>query len=155
MSPRPALLLSAGLLCAFQAPRLAYDPKHYVNNDPIWDRLNAARITADRDRGVYRASFPPELQRLNGAEVRIAGFVLPLEASSASRHFSLVRRNTGCPFCPPNAPTEAVEVFAQAPVRYTGDEVVVTGRFELVASSEDGLFYRLRQASPAPRSKPQ
>ena len=141
-------LLGAGL-CAFQAPPLAYNPQHYVNNDPIWSRLDKTGVTADRARGVYVAAFPADVRGLQGGTVRIAGFILPLEASPASAHFSLVRRNTGCPFCPPNAPTEAVEVFARAPVRYTGEEVALTGRFELVASSGDGLFYRLRDAAPA------
>ena len=77
----------------------------------------------------------------------MVGFILPLEASPSSRHFMLVRRNTGCPFCPPNAPTEAVEVMAQAPVAYTGEEVRMSGRLRLVPSSGDGLFFRLDGAT--------
>jgi hypothetical protein len=61
----------------------------------------------------------------------------------------LVRRNTGCPFCPPNAPTEALEVFSQKPVRYTGEEIVMTGRLKLVGASSEGLFFQLKDADVA------
>lgn len=142
--------LAVLVLCAFDgAPALTYNPQHFQNNDPIWDQLNRTTIKADADRGVYEAAFPDELKAKRGQPVQIAGFILPLEASASSAHFSLVRRNTGCPFCPPNAPTEAVEVFARAPVHYTGEEVRMTGRFQLVASSADGLFYRLEDAAVA------
>ena len=141
------MLLPAALLLAAAAPALTYNPQHYVNNDPVWDDLNAATVTADRAAGEYRAVFPRALQDRRDHALRIAGFILPLEASSRSAHFMVVRRNTGCPFCPPNAPTEAVEVFSDAPVSYTGQEVTATGRLKLVASSADGLFFRLEHAS--------
>ena len=142
----PAALL---LMAADGPPTLTYNPQHYVNNDPTWDSFNQAKITPDLKVGQYTATFPPDLTVRNNKPLRIAGFILPLEASSASAHFMLVRRNTGCPFCPPNAPTEAVEVFAVRPVQYTGQEMAATGRLKLVASSADGLFFRLDQASVA------
>ena len=144
---RLAALPAALLLMADGAPALTYNPQHYVNNDPTWDRFNAARITPDMKVGEYRATFPPDLAARDNKPLRLAGFILPLEASTSSAHFMLVRRNTGCPFCPPNAPTEAVEVFSVRPVNYTGAEMAATGRLKLVASSADGLFFRLDGAS--------
>jgi hypothetical protein len=44
-----------------------------------------------------------------------------------------------------------VEVFTTAPVRMTDAEVVVSGRMELTASSDEGLFYRLRDAAQVRR----
>ena len=151
MPPAARLLLAAAALaglCALQAPALTYNPKHFENNDPLWTLFNETRVTPDKARGVYLASFPAKLTADEGAPLRVVGFILPLEASPSSRHFMLVRRNTGCPFCPPNAPTEAVEVMAQAPVAYTGEEVRMSGRLRLVASSGDGLFFRLDEAIP-------
>ena len=131
-------------------PGLAYNPQHYVNNDPIWDAFNQAIVTPDLKKGAYHATFSADLEARQDKMLKVTGFILPLEASTRSAHFILVRRNTGCPFCPPNAPTEAVEVYAQAPVTYTGQEMAAVGRFRLVASSADGLFYRLDLASVTP-----
>ena len=146
-----ALAVAAMATTAFDAaPTLSYNPQHYVNNDPIWDQFNDTKITPDLKVGEYRASFPPSLTSRRDKSMKVSGFILPLEASSRSAHFMLVRRNTGCPFCPPNAPTEAVEIYAEQPVNYTGQEMAATGRLKLVASSADGLFFRLDQASVVP-----
>ena len=142
-------LLPAAVVAMGAAPALTYNPQHFVNNDPVWDDLNAATVTADRAAGAYRAVFPRALEDRRDRPLRVAGFILPLETSSRSAHFMVVRRNTGCPFCPPNAPTEAVEVFSDAPVSYTGQEVVATGRLKLVSSSAEGLFYQLQHATVA------
>jgi hypothetical protein len=139
-------------LCGFdQGPALTYNPKHYVNNDPLWDLLNKAEVTADFKKGAYSVKFPTALIDRQGQPFRIEGFILPLETSSRSAHFILVRRNTGCPFCPPNAPTEAIEIMAVKSVNYTGEEITVSGRLKLVSSSADGLFFRLENAEVAER----
>jgi hypothetical protein len=139
-----AALVSLG--AADAPPALTYNPNHYQNNDPLWEVLNTAQITADTARGEYRAKFPQTLLAREDKPIRITGFILPLEPKSYSAHFMLVRRNTGCPFCPPNAPTEAVEVFAQKPFQYMGDEIAVSGRLKLVSTSADGLFYQINAA---------
>ena len=145
---RLALIASALAIMGFDAaPTLSYNPQHYVNNDPIWDQFNQTQIAPDLKVGEYKANFPQSLTSRQNKSMRVSGFILPLEASSRSAHFMLVRRNTGCPFCPPNAPTEAVEIYAEQPVNYTGEEMAATGRLKLVASSADGLFFRLEQAS--------
>ena len=142
-----AAMITVAGLCGFdQAPVLTYDPNHYQINDPQWDVLNRTRIVADTAKGEYTATFPAALIARRGSVMKIAGFILPLETTSRSAHFMLVRRNTGCPFCPPNAPTEALEIFSKVPVRYTGEEIVVTGRLKLVASSDQGLFFQLTDA---------
>ena len=152
MTSAVRLLLAVAVvlgLCAMQAPTLTYDPRHYQNDDPIWTLLNKTQVTPDKARGVYVASFPAALQSQAGGPLTLAGFILPLQASPVSRHFMLVRRNSGCPFCPPNAPTEALEIMADTPVAYTGEEVKITGRLKLIASSGDGLFFRLENAALA------
>jgi hypothetical protein len=134
--------IGAGL-CGFeQAPALTYNPTHHINNDPIWELLNQTKVVADRAKGEYTASFPPALVARENKLRKISGFILPLETTSQSAHSMLVRRNTGCPFCPPNAPIEAVEVFSQERVRYTGEEIAVSGQLKLIAASAEGLFYR-------------
>ncbi|HZZ32797.1 MAG TPA: hypothetical protein VFE10_12490 [Phenylobacterium sp.] len=138
------------VLCGAQAPVLTYNPNHFQNDDPVWTLLNETQVIADPKKGEYRATFSPALLARQAKRLKVVGFILPLEATSQSAHFSLVRRNTGCPFCPPNAPTEAVEVFAKTPVRYTGEELAMEGDLKLVAASDQGLFFRLQNAEVVP-----
>jgi len=147
--PRRSMLAFATLgLCGFSQQPLTpqYNPFHYVNNDPAWDQLNKATVTSDAAKGEYKATFPPELLQLEGSRFTISGFMLPLDPTPATLHFVLVRRNTACPFCPPNTPTEAIEVFSQDIVKYTGEQVTATGHIAMVSSSAEGLFYRLDRA---------
>ena len=148
--PRLAAAAAVLLLCGAAAPTLTYNPNHYQNDDPIWALFNQTQVKTDMKAGEYRASFPAALVARQAKRLKVAGFILPLEPTSQSAHFGLMRRNTACPFCPPNAPTEAVEVFAKAPVRYTGEEVSMEGDLKLVAASDQGLFFRLENAVVVP-----
>lgn len=123
---------------------------HYTNNDPEWSVLRQAKVGEDRVKGLLTADFPPPVKALAGRPFRISGFMSPLETGRDTRHFIVTRRSTTCPFCPPNEPTEAVEVRLDAPARFTDQEVVVTGLLALSGSSDEGLFYVLSGAALAP-----
>jgi hypothetical protein len=147
-----SVMMAAAFVAGFATPgdaqpALTYNPQHYQNNDPIWEVLNQTQVVANTASGQYNARFPRALTAMRDKSLTIRGFILPLEATSRSAHFMLVRRNTGCPFCPPNAPTEAVEVFAARPIDYTGEEIAVTGRLGLQPASDQGLFFRLDSAN--------
>lgn len=115
-------------------------------DDLRWVFFHDTRIKADNAKGVYIATFAPNLAKMNGKDFTITGYMLPVEASTRSPHFVLTRRSSGCPFCPPNEPTEAIEVTAQKAVQYTQSPVTIRGRLHLVRSSGTGLFFRLDQA---------
>ena len=83
---------------------------------------------------------------MEGVHLGITGYMLPIETSTSSPHFVLTRRSAGCPFCPPNESTEAIEVTAVKPAAYTRSPVTVEGTLHLVGRSELGLFFRLDQA---------
>ena len=142
-------------LCAFTTLPLTPAQQalaiHYTNNDPGWALLRQATVTQDRSRGLLTARFPPDLQKLSGAPFQISGFMTPLESSSRTRHFIITRRSTTCPFCPPNEPTEAVEVRLDQPTSFSDQEIVVSGRMSLVTASDAGLFYSLSSAQVSPR----
>ena len=115
-------------------------------DDLQWVFFHDAKITADDAKGLYLATFPPSLRKEDGVHFSITGYMLPVEASPTSAHFVLTRRSAGCPFCPPNEPTEAIEVFAAKPYAYTQSPVTVEGTLHLVGRSARGLFFRLDKA---------
>ncbi|WP_174292285.1 hypothetical protein [Sphingomonas bacterium] len=112
-------------------------------DDLRWIFFHDAKVTADDAKGEYQATFSPALAKENGVRFQIAGYMLPVEATTTTPHFVLTRRSSGCPFCPPNEPTEAIEIFATKAVAYTQAPVTVTGTLHLVARSDRGLFFRL------------
>ena len=116
------------------------------SDDLRWVFFHDAKIVADDARGIYKASFSPALAKMEGQPFDITGYMLPVEPTTHAAHFILTRRSTGCPFCPPNEPTEAIEIFAVQPIDYTQAPITVQGRLHLVAQTQTGLFYRLDQA---------
>jgi hypothetical protein len=115
-------------------------------DDLQWVAFHDAKISADRAAGIYNASFGPLLARMDGQHIAITGYILPLASTQTSTHFVLTRRSAGCPFCPPNEPTEAIEVFSNAFVKTTPAPITVEGKLHLVAHSEQGLFFRIDEA---------
>lgn len=119
---------------------------HPESFDPLWNLLDEAHVATDPQKGVLRASFPDSLRRLSGQALNLEGFILPLEAGRQTRHFALTRRNSGCPFCPPNLPTEAVEVRTDRPVAVGPDLITIHGVLALRTDSDQGLFYEFGKA---------
>lgn len=115
-------------------------------DDLQWVNFHDAQVTADRAAGIYTARFGVMLQKMEGQRIVIAGYMMPVGAAMSSPHFVLTRRSATCPFCPPNEPTEAIEVFSQTIVRSTQDPVTVEGRLHLVPNSEHGLFFGIDDA---------
>ena len=115
-------------------------------DDLRWVMFHDARIASDEAKGEYTATFSPALRKEDGVRWSITGYMLPIESSTKAAHFVLTRRSAGCPFCPPNEPTEAIEIFATAPVAYTQAPVTVEGTLHLVARSAQGLFFRIDKA---------
>ena len=145
-----ALALLAAPLCGFMVrpltPAEQALARHATNNDPAWDTLADTQVTENKDRGLLFARFGPMVSRWKDADFEISGFMTPLDPSTQTRHFILTRRDPTCPFCPPNAPTEAVEVTLDHPTDLMAGMVRVEGRLRLVPTSDASLFYRLTDA---------
>lgn len=122
---------------------------HATNNDPVWALLAKAAVTEDKDRGVLKAVFPAELQALQGKPLKVAGYMLPMQANPTTNHFAVVRRDPTCPFCPPSAPNEAVEVICDRLFPLLEQEVVASGTLVLLTDSRNGLFFGLAHADLA------
>jgi hypothetical protein len=86
---------------------------------------------------------------LNGTSQRIQGFLMPLEPGEKQKHFLLTSVPLTCSFCLPGGPESMVEVFTKTPVRYTMEPVVVEGKLAVLADDSYGLYYRIKDASPA------
>ena len=115
-------------------------------DDQQWVGFHDAQVTADAKAGTYTARFGPLLQKMDGQPIAISGYMMPLGTMLESNHFILPRRSPGCPFCPPNEPMEAIEVFSSRFVKGTQLPITVEGRLRLVGNSERGLFLRIDAA---------
>jgi uncharacterized protein len=133
-----ALIAAAAFLLAAHAA--AQDKAAIV----LWDVLANVSFKKEKDR--YVAEFSKQVAALDKREVKLKGFMLPLEQGLWQRHFLLSAQPPECGFCAPGTAEQFAEIKTKAPVKYVADPIVVSGTFALVRDDSGGLLYRLTEA---------
>ena len=150
-------ILMAGLLLAFpalaqhQAPP-GVDPNQFKplpeRKDVVsWKTLSQVELVKQKDR--YVPQFAKDVSALDQKEVKVQGFMMPLEVGDKQSHFVLTAMPQSCAFCLPGGPESMVEVKSKTPVKYTFDAVVVSGKLTVLKDDPTGIFYRITDAVPA------
>jgi hypothetical protein len=112
-----------------------------------WKLLGQVELVKQKDR--YVPQFSSGVSALDKKDVKIQGFMMPLEMGDKQSHFVLAAMPTTCAFCLPGGPESMVEVKMKTPVKYTFDAVVVTGKLAVMTDDPSGIFYRITDAEPA------
>jgi len=133
-----AFIAAAGLLAFSFA--LAEDRGGVVP----WETLAQVSVTKQKDR--YVPEFSKQILALDKREVKLKGFMLPLEQGHLQRRFLLSAQPPECAFCMPGTAEQFAEVVAKAPMKYVSDPITVSGTFALVRDDSGGLLYRLTEA---------
>ena len=106
----------------------------------LWRDLGNVRLA-----GVTAMpEFPDAVRALDGTQVSLRGFIVPLSDAGPQRRFILAANPVGCPACERPGPASMLHVHARAPAPETRDAVVVSGTLRL--KPHEGLFYRMEQA---------
>ncbi len=107
-----------------------------------WDRIGAVD-TREGEYGMLEPLFDDGLRELDGREVKVQGFMLPLGNDEEQDHFLLTRTPPSCFYCLPGGPESVVEVRTEQPLAFSFDPVIISGRMSLLEDNDMGLFYRL------------
>ena len=139
MLRRRAASIAAVGLFAFQSA--VADPVAVVP----WEAL--AQVTVVRQKDRYIPEFSKQIVALDNREVKLRGFMLPLEPGARQKRFLLSAQPPECAFCMPGTAEQFAEVQARVAVPYVTDPIIVSGRFMLVRDESGGLLYRLTDAA--------
>ena len=112
-----------------------------------WKMFAQVEMTRSSDRIVPR--FSEALAALDQKEVKVQGFMLPLDMGEKHALFILSAVSPTCSFCMPGGPEAVVEVRAKRPLAYTDNAVTVSGKLSVLKDDPTGIFYRLTDAVPA------
>ena len=140
------LAAAAALVLGLHAATAPADDKRPMVS---WDALG--QVKGVMDKGRFVPQFPREVAALDKREVRVQGFIMPLDMGVQQKRFLLTSVAPDCGFCLPGGAEQIVEVQARTPVKYVLDPVVVSGRFVLVYDGDGGLLYRLTDATAVER----
>jgi hypothetical protein len=139
-NPPPAFGSAAG------AQPLVSPPLPVVPGTIPWDLLGQVKTVRVKDK--FLPEFPPAVRKLDRQDVKIVGFMLPLQTGERQSHFLLTVTSQTCAFCVPAGPEGIVEVKTKTPVRVTFDPVVIAGRLEVLRDDPLGVYYRLSDGEP-------
>jgi len=90
--------------------------------------------------------FSRDILGLDKKDVRVQGFIIPLDMGDKQAHFLLSAVPPHCPFCLPAGPDSIVEVHAKQPLAYGFEPIVVAGRFAVLKDDPTGVLYRMTDA---------
>ena len=128
-------------------PAVAFKPLSERKDIVSWRLLAQVELVKLKDR--YVAQFASGVAALDAKEVKIQGFMMPLEMGDKQSHFILSAMPQSCAFCMPGGPESLVEVKTKKPVVFGFEPIVLTGRLAVLKDDPNGVFYRLTDAVPA------
>ena len=135
-----ALLLASAFTAAAQT---LPDRKDVVS----WKLLAQVELVKVKDR--FQPQFSSGVAALDAKDVKIQGFMMPLEMGDKQSHFILSATPQDCSFCMPGGPESLVEVKTKQPIAYGVGPVVLSGKLAVLKQDPTGVFYRLTDAVPA------
>jgi len=145
-----ALLLALPALAQHQTPQ-GMDPNQVKplqeRSDVVsWKVFSQVELVKQKDR--YVPQFAAAVTALDNKEVKVQGFMMPLQMGDKQQHFVLTAMPQSCAFCLPGGPEAMVEVKSKTPVKYTFEPVVLSGKLAVLKDDPTGVFYRLTDAVP-------
>jgi uncharacterized protein len=109
-----------------------------------WQVLQQAKTVQKADK-KFGPVFTTEIRQLDKQQVKLYGFMMPLEQSAKQKRFLLASFPPHCPFCLPGGPESMVEIVADKAIDFTYEPIVVAGRMAVL--DDDVVYYRLTNAS--------
>ena len=128
-------------------PGVDVKPPAERNDVVSWRLLAQVELVKVKDR--YQPQFSAGVAALDAKEVKVQGFMMPLEMGDKQSHFILSATPQSCSFCMPGGPEGLVEVKMKKPVAYGMEPVVLTGKLAVLKDDPTGVFYRLTDAVSA------
>jgi hypothetical protein len=122
----------------------AIKPLPEIKGVVSWKTLGQVELVKVKDR--VAPQFSDGVLKLDATEVKLQGFMMPLEMGDKQKHFVLTAMPQTCSFCLPGGPESLVEVRTKTPVKYTFEPIVLSGKLAVLKDDANGLFYRLTDA---------
>jgi len=143
-----AALLALATPAAFCADQKSAGDPPEGNGIVSWKTLAKVEEVKVNDRIVPK--FSAQITALDSKEVRVQGFMMPLEPGAKQKRFLLSANVPSCPFCMPGGPDSLIEVLCKKPIAFNVEPIVVSGKLSVLSNDPTGLWYRITEAVPVP-----
>ena len=130
-----------------------WKPAKTPSGGTSWTVLEQTKLNDRTDKKtkiIYtKPIFPAPVRALDGKQVKVAGWMMPLDSSKKQTRWVMLGYPPGCPFHFHALPNQFIEVLSPSGVPTSETKMfVMTGTMELTGYDESGIFYRLKNARP-------
>lgn len=122
-------------------------------NSRTWATLSMVTFDSKYDESVgYEVQIPkvsPVVKMMEGQEIEVEGYIIPLEGKVKQSHFMLSAFPANmCFFCGKAGPETAMQVFMANgdKVSFTDDKISIRGTLRINESDMNSLLYTLENA---------
>ena len=96
---------------------------------------------------IDKPVFSDKIHALNGKEVTVKGFIIPVEGYKSHKEFIFSAfPYSMCFFCGGAGPESVMEVESVEPVEYTTESITLRGKLKLNTDDVNKLMYALTEA---------
>ncbi|MBK9105747.1 MAG: hypothetical protein IPL92_14560 [Saprospiraceae bacterium] len=119
--------------------------------DNLWKTLAKISYKKEYDEflgfKIDKPVFSEEIKALNGKEVTVKGFIIPVEGYKSHKEFIFSAfPYSMCFFCGGAGPESVMEVTALEPVVYSAESIVLKGKLKLNNDDVNKLMFALTDA---------
>jgi hypothetical protein len=118
------------------------------NGSNIWKTLAKVSFKT-KTEGKYKTEYPvfeSEVWALQGKEVVVRGYILPLETGLQNQFIFSLYPYSNCYFCGGAGPETVMEVYPKSPINFSSKPVTIKGKFKLNDKNYEQLMYILENA---------
>ena len=122
-----------------------------AGTENLWKTL--AKITYVKEYDAFlgfkidKPVFSAEITALNGKEVTVKGFIIPVEGYKSHKEFIFSAfPYANCFFCGGAGPESVMEVTASEPVSYSAESITLRGKLTLNSEDVNKLMFALTDA---------
>ena len=119
--------------------------------ESLWKTL--AKITYKKEYDEFlgfkidKPVFSEEIKALDGKEVTVKGFIIPVEGYKSHKEFIFSAfPYSMCFFCGGAGPESVMEVEATEPVAYSAESIILKGKLKLNSTDVNKLMFALTEA---------
>ena len=126
-------------------PNAAFQPLTERTDVLSWKTLAQVELVKQKDR--YVPQFSASVAALDKKDVKLQGFMMPLEMGDKQSHFVLAAMPTTCAFCMPGGPDSLIEVLCKTPIAFNMEPITISGKLAVLKDDPTGLWYRVTEAT--------
>jgi uncharacterized protein len=153
--PGPAVALNTGVPGSGLPSAVDYSNAILPERAGVVSWKTLAQVQPVKQGGKMTTEFSKDILALDRKDVKVQGFMIPLDIGEKQKRFLISAVPPHCSFCLPAGPDSLVEVVAKTPVNYTFEPIVVGGKFAVVKDDPSGVLYRMTDAGKVDIAPPE